>query len=74
MDENGSHSRALKKLHLRYIRLPNHVSNLHDDLVYRTNSIIIGRGKIASAHPIIFDGKTVLADGFKITYFDLVRK
>ena len=33
-----------------------------------------GRGQIASANSVVFDGKVVLANGFQIFYFDLFGK
>jgi predicted RNA-binding protein associated with RNAse of E/G family len=63
-----------EKLHLRYIRLPNHVLELYDDLVYKSEGIIVGKDQIASAHSVIFDGEVVLASGFEIVYFDFLGK
>jgi len=34
----------------------------------------VGRGQIASANSVVFDGKVVLANGFQISYFDLFGK
>jgi predicted RNA-binding protein associated with RNAse of E/G family len=62
------------KLHTRYVRLPDNVLDLHDELVYRSQRIIVGRSKITSAHSIVFDGKVVLAPGYQIVYFDLMHK
>jgi predicted RNA-binding protein associated with RNAse of E/G family len=63
-----------QKLHLRYTRLPNQVLELYDDLVYRSERAIVGRGQITSANSVVFDGKVVLANGFQILYFDLIGK
>jgi predicted RNA-binding protein associated with RNAse of E/G family len=63
-----------QKLHLRYIRLPNHVLELYDDLVYKSKGIIVGKARIASAHSVVFDGEVVLASGFEIVYFDFIGK
>jgi predicted RNA-binding protein associated with RNAse of E/G family len=63
-----------QKLHLRYIRLPNHVLELYDGLVYRSERVIVGKAQIASEHSVIFDGEIVLAPGFEIVYFDFVGK
>jgi len=62
------------KLHLRYIRLPNQVLELYDDLVYRSERVIVGKSQITSAHSVVFDGEVVLAAGFEIVYFDFVGK
>jgi len=65
---------SAEKLHLRYIRLPNQVLELYDDLVYRSERVIVGKSQIASAHSVVFDGEVVLASGFEIVYFDFVGK
>jgi len=62
------------KFHLRYVRLPNNVLDLHDDLFYRSERIIVGKSQITSANSVVFDGKVVLASGYQIVYFDLMRK
>jgi len=62
------------KLHLRYIRLPNQVLNLYDELIYKSEKVVIGKSVITSTHSVIFDGETVLASGFQIVYFELMRK
>ncbi|MEM3701084.1 MAG: DUF402 domain-containing protein [Candidatus Bathyarchaeia archaeon] len=63
-----------KKLHIRYIRLPNQALNIYDDLIYRSEKVIVSKGQITSAHSITFDGEIVLARGFQIVYFDLIGK
>jgi len=70
----GLPSKSSKKIHLRYIRLPNHVMDLYDELIYRSRGTIIGRSQITSTHSVIFDGKVVLAPGFQIVYFELMGK
>ena len=65
---------SAQKLHLRYIRLPNHVLELYDDLVYRSERVIVGKSQITSAHSVMFDGEIVLASGFQIVYFDFLGK
>jgi predicted RNA-binding protein associated with RNAse of E/G family len=62
------------KLHLRYTRLPNQISDLWSELIYRSEKIIVGKSKITSTHRVTFDGKVVLAPGFKIIHFDLSGK
>ena len=62
------------RLHLRYVRLPDNVLDLDDDLVYRSKGIIVGKSQIRSANSVVFDGKTVLAPGYLIVYFELMRK
>jgi predicted RNA-binding protein associated with RNAse of E/G family len=66
--------KSAQKLHLRYIRLPNQVLELYDDLVYRSERVIVGKGQITSAHSVMFDGEVVLASGFQIVYFDFIGK
>lgn len=63
-----------QKLHLRYIRLPNQALELYDELIYRSERVIVGKGQIASANSVVFDEKVVLANGFQIFYFDLFGK
>ena len=62
------------RLHLRYVRLPDNVLDLDDDLVYMSKGIIVGKSQIRSANSVVFDGKTVLAPGYLIVYFELMRK
>jgi predicted RNA-binding protein associated with RNAse of E/G family len=62
----------MSKLHLRYIRLPYQVLDIHDDLLYKSERVIVGKSKITSAHSIIFDDEVVLATGFQIAYFGLM--
>jgi GrpB-like predicted nucleotidyltransferase (UPF0157 family)/predicted RNA-binding protein associated with RNAse of E/G family len=67
-------ARASPRLHLRYIRLPNQVLEMYDDLVYQSRKVIVGRSQITSTHSVVFYGKTVLQAGFPITYFELPGK
>jgi predicted RNA-binding protein associated with RNAse of E/G family len=62
------------RFHLRYVRLPDNVLDLHDDLVYRSREVIVGKSQIRSANSVVFDGKTVLASGYQIVYFEMMRK
>ena len=62
------------RFHLRYVRLPDNVLDLHDDLVYRSKEVIVGKSHIRSANSVVFDGKTVLASGYQIVYFEMMRK
>jgi predicted RNA-binding protein associated with RNAse of E/G family len=62
------------KLHLHYVRLPNHVLDLYDELIYKSERIVVGRAVIASAHSVEFEGEVVLKAGFEIAYFELVGK
>jgi hypothetical protein len=62
------------KLHIRYIRLPNQVLDIYDDLIYKSGKVIVGQGQITSTHSIVFDGEVVLAYGFQIVYFDFIGK
>jgi predicted RNA-binding protein associated with RNAse of E/G family len=50
------------------------VLDLHDDLVYRSKEVIVGKSQIRSAHSVVFDGKTVLTSGYQIVYFEMMRK
>lgn len=59
---------------MRYVRLPNQVLDLYDELVYRSRTVIVGRSQITSTHTVVFDGEVVLAPGFQIIYFEFVRK
>jgi len=52
------------ELHLRYIRLPSQVLNLYDELIYKSEKVVIGKSVITSTHSVIFDGETVLTSGF----------
>jgi len=70
----GSPIEPARKIHLRFIRLPNHVLNLHDDLVYRSKRVVVGRSEVTSAHSVVFDNEVVLAPGFPIVYFELMGK
>jgi len=65
---------SAQKLHLRYIRLPNQVLDIHDDLVYKSEKVIVGKGEITSEHSVVFDGEVVLSRGFQIVYFELMGK
>ncbi len=45
-----------------------------DELVFRSGSMIVGRSEVTSENSVTFDGKTVLAQGFPITYFQFLGK
>jgi predicted RNA-binding protein associated with RNAse of E/G family len=45
-----------------------------DELLYRSEKIIVGKSKITSAHSVVFDDEVVLAAGFQIAYFELIGK
>lgn len=62
------------RFYLRYVRLPDNALNLHDDLVYRSKEIIVGKSQIRSVNSVVFDGKTVLASGYQIVYFEMMKK
>lgn len=62
------------RLHLRYIRLPEQIMEMYDDLVYRSKRVVIGRSQVTSAHSVVFDDTTVLSAGFPIVYFELMGK
>jgi predicted RNA-binding protein associated with RNAse of E/G family len=72
--KTGVSKKPVQELHLRYIRLPNQILELYDDLVYRSERIIVGSSKITSAHSVVFDGEVVLAAGFEIVHFDFIGK
>jgi predicted RNA-binding protein associated with RNAse of E/G family len=72
--KTGCSQQSSSKLHLRYIRLPDRVMDLHTKLIYRSESVIVDKSQIASANSVTFDGEIVLALGFQITYFMLMRK
>jgi len=63
-----------RKLHLRYIRLPDHILDLYDDLIYRSKKVIVAKSHITSNNSVTFDGKVVLACGFQIVYFEIIGK
>jgi GrpB-like predicted nucleotidyltransferase (UPF0157 family)/predicted RNA-binding protein associated with RNAse of E/G family len=67
-------ARVTLKLNLRYIRLPAQVLEMHDELIYRSKKVIVGRSQITSSHSITFDGESVLSAGFPMVYFELVGK
>jgi predicted RNA-binding protein associated with RNAse of E/G family len=62
------------QFHLRYVRLPDKVLDLYDDLVFRSEKVVVGRARIRSANSVVFDGKVVLASGYGIVYFEMMRK
>lgn len=70
----GPPPKSSKKIHLCYVRLPNQVLDLYDELIYRSRGTIVGRSEITSTHSVIFDGEVVLAPGFRIVYFELMGK
>ena len=67
-------SSSSKKIHLRYVRLPNQVMDLYDKLIYRSRRTIVGRSQVTSTHLVTFDGEVVLAPGFQIVYFEMMGK
>jgi predicted RNA-binding protein associated with RNAse of E/G family len=62
------------RLHLRYIRLPNRVLDVYDELIYKSARVIVAKSRITSEHSVTFHGETVLAPGFQIIYFELMKK
>jgi predicted RNA-binding protein associated with RNAse of E/G family len=66
--------RSLQKLHLRYIRLPNQAMDVYDDLVYKSENVIVGRGRTTSVHSVVFNDEVVLAAGFQIVHFELTGR
>jgi predicted RNA-binding protein associated with RNAse of E/G family len=44
---------------------------LNDELVYRSDKVIVGKAEVSSENSVVFDGETVLAPDFKIVYFDI---
>lgn len=74
LKKTGVSQESAEKLHLRYVRLPDQILELYDDLVYRSERIIVGKSQITSAHSVLFDGEVVLVSGFQIVYFDFIGK
>jgi len=62
------------KIRLRYIRLPNRTLESSDELVFRSDKLIVARTKVTTVNSVTFDGRTVLERGFPITYFEFVGK
>jgi predicted RNA-binding protein associated with RNAse of E/G family len=62
------------KLNLHLIRLPARILELHDELVYRSKQVIVGRSQVTSTHSVTYDGEVVLTAGFPIVYFELMGK
>jgi len=54
--------------------LPNRTMEFLDELVFRSDQMIVGKSHVTSANSVIFDGRTVLAQGFPITYFQFLDK
>jgi len=50
--------------------MPHHTMELWDELVFRSDKVIVGRSQVTSANSVTFDDKTVLAPGFEIVYFE----
>jgi hypothetical protein len=44
----------------------------YDELLYKSEKLIVGKSKITSEHSVIFDNKVVLAAGFEIVYFEFM--
>lgn len=59
---------------MRYMRMPNRVMEFWDDLIFRSNKVIVGRSHVTSVNYITFDNKKVLAPGFAIVYFEFIDK
>jgi predicted RNA-binding protein associated with RNAse of E/G family len=47
---------------------------LNDELVYKSDKVIVGKAEVSSENSVVFDGETVLAPSFKIVYFDIFGK
>lgn len=73
MSGSASAPEPVPRIHLRYLRLPDQVTDIYDELLYRSEKVIVGRSQITSAHSITFDGELVLAPGFQIVYFELME-
>lgn len=69
-----SASQSEQKIRLRYVRLPNRTMEFLDELVLRSDKIIVGRSQVTSPNSVTFEGKIVLAQGFKIIYFQFLNK
>jgi len=65
---------STRKFHLRYIRLPNNTTEFSDECLSWSRQAIVGKTEVSTQHSIIFNGRTVLAVGFPIVYFEIPRK
>jgi len=65
---------ATPRLHVRYLRLPDQALEMYDELVFKSERVVVGKSHVSSAHSLKFDGRTVLRAGFPITYFELIGK
>ncbi len=59
---------------MRYIRLPNSTTEFLDECLFWSKQAIVGKSHVSSEHSIVFNGRTVLAAGFPIVYFEIPRK
>lgn len=62
------------KIHLRYTRLPNRTIEFSDELVFKSDKMVVGSSQVTTENSLIFDDKLVLAPGFKIIYFEFLGK
>jgi GrpB-like predicted nucleotidyltransferase (UPF0157 family)/protein associated with RNAse G/E len=67
-------AQATPRLHLRYVRPPGRALEMYDELIFKSERVIVGKSQVSSAHSIRFEGRTVLKAGFPITYFELMGK
>jgi len=45
-----------------------------DELVFRSDRLVVGKSHVTSENSVVFDGETVLARGFPIIYFQFFAK
>lgn len=58
-------------IHLRYLRLPNDMTDVYNELVYRDKSVVVAKYVTPTRKTVVFDKEVVLAAGYEITYFEL---
>jgi predicted RNA-binding protein associated with RNAse of E/G family len=58
-------------VNLRYLRLPNDLTDVYNELVYRDENVVVAKYVTPTRKSVMFDREVVLAAGYHITYFEL---
>ena len=60
------------RIRLRYLRLPDDLTDVDNELVYRDERVIVARYVTPIPKSVVFDNEVVLAAGYQVTYSELL--
>jgi predicted RNA-binding protein associated with RNAse of E/G family len=74
MSSRRRRSLSSGRIRLLYLRLPDDLTDMYSELVYRDESVVVARYVTSTRKSVVFDKEVVLAAGYDIAYFELAGR